>query len=82
MNGVGGQRPPLQKTLVSIVRASILLFRFARTVEITLAFIPVRRFPEDAMEQNHRRIIAHTRAFAEVLPHQISCRIAPAKVKF
>ena len=54
---------------------------FARAVEITLAFIPICRFPEDAVEQNHRRIIARARAFTKVLPHQISCRIAPPKVK-
>src|SRR5205823_390164 len=53
----------------------------ARAVEITLAFVPVRRFPKDSMEQNHRRIIVRPRAFTEVLPHQFSSRIAPAKVK-
>src|SRR5438270_14030222 len=53
----------------------------ARAVEITLAFVPVRWFPKDAVEQNHRRIIARACAFTEVLPHQISCRTAPPKVK-
>ncbi len=53
----------------------------AGAAEITLAFIPIGRLPEDAVKQNHRRILACACAFAQVLPHQISSRTASAKVK-
>ena len=66
---------------VSLLQRQSRREHFARAVKVTLAFIPVRRFPKDAVEQNHRRIIARLRTFTKVLPHQFSSRIRPAKVK-